>query len=165
MKMKCPYCSSGDSKVIDTREARGRIRRRRECINCQQRFTTYEMVVTLPLTVIKRDRRHQPFESEKLVTGIRKACAKRPVSKEEVEGLAEEVERELYEMGQPEVESALIGKLVLERLRELDDVAYLRFASVHRRFPDVDTLAEEIEDYREWKRREEELEAQLRLSL
>lgn len=163
--MKCPYCSSGDSKVIDTREARGRIRRRRECINCQQRFTTYEMVVTLPLAVIKRDRRHQPFESEKLVTGIRKACAKRPVSKEEVEGLAEEVERELYEMGQPEVESALIGKLVLERLRELDDVAYLRFASVHRRFPDVDTLAEEIEDYREWKRREEELEAQLRLSL
>lgn len=163
--MKCPYCSSGDSKVIDTREARGRIRRRRECINCQQRFTTYEMVVTLPLAVIKRDRRHQPFESEKLVTGIRKACAKRPVSKEEVEGLAEEVERELYEIGQPEVESALIGKLVLERLRELDDVAYLRFASVHRRFPDVDTLAEEIEDYREWKRREEELEAQLRLSL
>jgi transcriptional repressor NrdR len=165
MKMKCPYCSSGDSKVIDTREARGRIRRRRECINCQQRFTTYEMVVTLPLAVIKRDRRHQPFESEKLVTGIRKACAKRPISKEEVEGLAEEVERELYEIGQPEVESALIGKLVLERLRELDDVAYLRFASVHRRFPDVDTLAEEIEDYREWKRREEELEAQLRLSL
>lgn len=163
--MKCPYCSSGDSKVIDTREARGRIRRRRECINCQQRFTTYEMVVTLPLAVIKRDRRHQPFESEKLVTGIRKACAKRPISKEEVEGLAEEVERELYEMGQPEVESALIGKIVLERLRELDDVAYLRFASVHRRFPDVDTLAEEIEDYREWKRREEELEAQLRLSL
>ncbi|MCJ7668438.1 MAG: transcriptional regulator NrdR [Anaerolineae bacterium] len=163
--MKCPYCSSGDSKVIDTREARGRIRRRRECINCQQRFTTYEMVVTLPLAVIKRDRQHQPFESEKLVTGIRKACAKRPVSKEEVEGLAEEVERELYEIGQPEVESALIGKLVLERLRELDDVAYLRFASVHRRFPDVDTLAEEIEDYREWKRREEELEAQLRLSL
>jgi transcriptional repressor NrdR len=123
------------------------------------------MVVTLPLAVIKRDRRHQPFESEKLVTGIRKACAKRPISKEEVEGLAEEVERELYEIGQPEVESALIGKLVLERLRELDDVAYLRFASVHRRFPDVDTLAEEIEDYREWKRREEELEAQLRLSL
>lgn len=163
--MKCPYCSSGDSKVIDTREARGRIRRRRECINCQQRFTTYEMVVTLPLAVIKRDRRHQPFESEKLVTGIRKACAKRPISKEEVEGLAEEVERELYEIGQPEVESALIGKIVLERLRELDDVAYLRFASVHRRFPDVDTLAEEIEDYREWKRREEELEAQLRLSL
>jgi len=130
MKMKCPYCSSGDSRVIDTREARGRIRRRR-----------------------------------KLASGIRKACAKRPISKEEVETIAGKVERELYEMGQPEVESALIGKRVLERLRELDDVAYLRFASVHRRFPDVDTLAEEIEDYKEWKRREEELEAQLRLTL
>ncbi|MFQ6000976.1 MAG: transcriptional regulator NrdR [Anaerolineae bacterium] len=165
MNMKCPYCSSGDSRVIDTREARGRIRRRRECINCHQRFTTYEMIATVPLTVIKRDGRRQPFESGKLVNGIRKACAKRAISKEQVETLAEEVERELYEMGQSEVKSALIGKLVLERLRELDDVAYLRFASVHLRFPNVDTLAEEIEDYKEWKRREEELEAQLRLSL
>lgn len=163
--MKCPYCSSGDSRVIDTREARSRIRRRRECLNCHQRFTTYEMIATVPLTVIKRDGRSQPFESAKLVSGIRKACAKQPVSEEEVEALAEEVERELYEMGQPEVESALIGKLVLERLRELDEVAYLRFASVHRRFPDADTLAEEIEDYKEWKRREEELEAQLRFTL
>jgi len=142
--MKCPYCSSGDSRVIDTRGARGRIRRRRECIHCHQRFTTYEMIATVPLTVIKRDGQRQPFESGKLVAGIRKACAKRPISKEQVETLADEVERELYEMGQPEVESALIGKLVLECLRELDDVAYLRFASVYRSFSSAEDFEREI---------------------
>lgn len=163
--MRCPYCSYPDSRVVDTRLAGERIRRRRECLSCQQRFTTYEGVTAVPLTVIKRDGRLQPFDSQKLMAGIHKACAKRPISEEAIEAIAEEVERDLYEMGQSEVKSILIGRLVLERLRGLDDVAYLRFASVHRRFPDVDTLEEEIKDYREWKRREAELEAQLRLSI
>ena len=163
--MRCPYCSYPDSRVVDTRLAGECIRRRRECPNCQQRFTTYERMATVHLKVIKRDGRRQPFDSQKLMTGIRKACAKRPVSAEAIEAIAEEVERNLYEMGRSEVKSTLIGRLVLERLRRLDDVAYLRFASVHRRFPDVDTLVEEIEDYKEWKKREAELEAQLRLSI
>ena len=163
--MKCPYCSYHDSRVIDTRAAGVQIRRRRECLHCHQRFTTYESTAGPPLTVVKRDGRRQPFEREKLIAGVRKACAKRPVSEEATEALAEEVEQELLALGRAEVESALIGRMVMGRLRELDEVAYLRFASVHHRFPDVDTLVEEIEEFREWKRREAELQAQMRLNI
>jgi len=115
--------------------------------------------------VVKRDGRREEFDREKLLEGILKACAKRPIAAEVVEGLAGEVEAELYKLGWAEVDSRLIGEMVMERLRKLDDVAYVRFASVYRRFADVESLAEEIDELRERRRREEELKAQLRLSL
>ena len=163
--MKCPYCKKKDTKVIDTREVGEGIRRRRECKICQQRFTTYERVAKTSLLVVKTDGRREPFDSEKLLKGILRACAKRPIPTETLEQMVNDIEKELYELGRAEVESEVIGRMVMERLRELDDVAYVRFASVYRRFQDVDSLAEEIEDFKEWKRREAELEAQLRLRL
>jgi transcriptional repressor NrdR len=163
--MKCSYCRKKDTKVIDTREVGEGIRRRRECKSCQQRFTTYERVARTSLQVVKRDGRREPFDSEKLLSGILRACAKRPIPTETLEQMVKDIERELYELGRAEVESEVIGKMVMRRLRELDDVAYVRFASVYRRFQDVDSLAEEIEEFKEWKRREAELEAQLRLEL
>lgn len=163
--MKCPYCAESDSRVIDTREVGDAIRRRRECLSCGQRFTTYERAASVSLMVVKRDGRREEFDREKLLEGILKACAKRPIAAEVVEGLAGEVEAELYKLGWAEVDSRLIGEMVMERLRKLDDVAYVRFASVYRRFADVESLAEEIEGLRERRRREEELKAQLRLSL
>ncbi len=163
--MKCPYCGKKATKVIDTREVGEGIRRRRECKSCQQRFTTYERVATASLQVVKRDGRREPFDSGKLLKGILRACAKRPIPTETLEQMVKDIERDLYELGRAEVESEVIGRMVMEHLRELDDVAYVRFASVYRRFQDVDTLAEEIEEFKEWKRREAELEAQLRLEL
>jgi transcriptional repressor NrdR len=163
--MKCPYCGESDTRVIDTREVGEGIRRRRECQGCQQRFTTYERVAKISLMVAKRDGRREPFDSEKLLNGILKACAKRPVPLETLQLMVKDVERALYELGQAEVESEQIGKMVMGRLRELDDVAYVRYASVYRRFQDVDTLAEEIEEFKEWKRREAEHKAQLPLEL
>jgi transcriptional repressor NrdR len=163
--MKCPYCANRDTKVIDTREVGEGIRRRRECKTCQQRFTTYERVAKTSLQVVKSDGRREPFDGEKLLKGILRACAKRPIPTETLEEMVKDIERELYELGRAEVESEVIGKMVIKRLRELDDVAYVRFASVYRRFQDVDSLAEEIEEFKEWKRREAELEAQLRLEL
>jgi transcriptional repressor NrdR len=163
--MKCPYCAKRGTRVIDTREVGEGIRRRRECKSCQQRFTTYERVAKTSLLVVKRDGRREPFDSEKLLKGILRACAKRPIPTETLEQMVKDIEKELYELGRAEVESDVIGKMVMKRLRELDDVAYVRFASVYRRFQDVDSLAEEIEEFKEWKRREAELEAQLRLEL
>jgi len=163
--MKCPYCANKDTRVIDTREVGEGIRRRRECKTCQQRFTTYERVAKTSLQVAKSDGRREPFDGEKLLKGILRACAKRPIPTETLEEIVKDIERELYELGRAEVESEVIGKMVMRRLRELDDVAYVRFASVYRRFQDVDSLAEEIEEFKEWKRREAELEAQLRLEL
>lgn len=163
--MKCPYCAESDSRVIDTRGVSDAIRRRRECLSCGQRFTTYERAASVSLMVVKRDGRREGFDRGKLLEGIRKACANLPIPAEVVEGLAGEVEAELYKLGRAEVDSLLIGEMVMERLRELDDVAYVRFASVYRRFADVETLAEEIEELMERRRREEELKAQLRLSL
>jgi transcriptional repressor NrdR len=163
--MKCPYCNKKDTRVIDTREVGEGIRRRRECKSCQQRFTTYERVAKTSLMVAKRDGRREPFDSDKLLKGILRACAKRPIPIETLEQMVKDIERELYELGQAEVPSERIGQMVTSHLRELDDVAYVRFASVYRRFQDVDTLADEIEEFKEWKRREAELEAQLPLEL
>lgn len=163
--MKCPYCEKKDTRVIDTREVGEGVRRRRECKSCQQRFTTYERVARTSLLVAKRDGRREPFDSEKLLKGILRACAKRPIPTETLEQMVRDIEKELYELGRAEIESEIIGRIVMRRLRELDDVAYVRFASVYRRFQDVDSLAEEIEEFKEWKRREAELEAQLRLEL
>jgi transcriptional repressor NrdR len=161
--MKCPYCSFPDSKVIDTREVGSGIRRRRECESCRQRYTTYERVAPLHLMVIKNDGRREEFSREKIFKSIQVACVKRPVSSEQIEQVVGEIETELFTVGHAEIQSTLIGQKVMEKLRTLDDVAYVRFASVYRKFADVDTLAEEIKALKERKQREEELKAQLKL--
>ncbi len=163
--MKCPYCSSEKSKVIDTRQIGEGIRRRRQCDSCRQRFTTYERVAPVNLMVIKADQRREEFDRDKLFAGISNACAKRPVPMETIAKLVEDVETSLYDLEQAEVESRVIGEMVMERLRHIDDVAYVRFASVYRRFHDVDTLAEEINNLKKRKELEEQLKRQLRLAL
>mgnify|MGYP005840873571 FL=1 len=149
--MRCPYCQEGDSRVIDTREVGNTIRRRRECTRCGQRFTTYERLSPVSLFVVKRDGRREPFDREKLYHGIYKACTKRPISEEQIEKLVSRIESELFALGKAEVESKVIGEMVMEQLRDLDDVAYVRFASVYRRFKDVDGLVEEIKEFKKWK--------------
>ena len=163
--MKCPYCIQGDTKVIDTRQTGEGIRRRRECLACGRRFTTYERAAPVNLLVVKRDGRREEFDREKLMGGLRKACAKRPISADTLEQIVAEIEGELYGLDEAEVESRLIGEKVMARLRTLDDVAYVRFSSVYRHFADVECLADEIERLLETKRREEELKRQLRLAL
>lgn len=153
--MKCPYCGKRDSRVVDTREAGDGIRRRRECKVCEQRFTTYERVHSAPVMVIKRDGRREPFDREKLLQGVHNACAKRPIPIEDIERLADEVEDYIRSLGKSEVSSQVVGEQVISRLRQLDDVAYVRFASVYRRFADVESLAQEIEKLLEQRSREE----------
>jgi len=163
--MRCPYCEHEESKVLDSRpvEDGAAIRRRRECLHCGRRFTTYERVDHVPLMVVKRDGRREPFSHEKILAGLVKAAGKRPVSMDALEGLVEEVEREIRNGGAREIQSLAIGKMVMERLRHLDDVAFVRFASEHRRFEDVDTLVEEIETLKARKAREAAGRAQVPL--
>ena len=142
--MKCPYCSSDDSKVTDSRAMEGGIRRRRECLSCGQRFTTIERVELGSLLVVKKDGRREEFSREKVLVGIRKACEKRPIPLGAIEALADEVEAQAYAQGKAEVPTSAIGELVMARLRDLDEVAYIRFASVYRAFRDVDDLKEEL---------------------
>jgi len=163
--MKCPFCASTSSRVIDTRDAEGGIRRRRECEECERRFTTYERVAPLRLMVVKRDGRREPFERNKIVSGIQIACAKRPVETEAIEELVSSIEQELYHRGTREITSREIGEMVMLGLRKLDDVAYIRFATIYRHFADVDDLAEEIEELVERRQREEISKAQLKLDL
>ncbi|MBI1800734.1 MAG: transcriptional repressor NrdR [Chloroflexi bacterium] len=163
--MKCPYCSAADSKVIDTREVGSGIRRRRECLHCRQRFTTYERVASIHIMVLKNDGRREEFSHDKLFKSIQVACVKRPISMEQIEQTVNEIEAALFGLGSAEITSAVIGQKVIERLREMDDVAYVRFASVYRKFADVDSLAEEIRVLKERKQREEEEKAQLKLSI
>lgn len=163
--MKCPFCASISSRVIDTRDAEGGIRRRRECEACGRRFTTYERVAPLRLMVVKRDGRREPFERNKIVNGIQIACAKRPVETEAIEELVSSIEQELYHRGTREITSREIGEMVMIGLRKLDDVAYIRFATIYRHFADVDDLAEEIEELVERRQREEISKAQLKLDL
>jgi len=151
--MRCPYCKEGDTRVIDTREVRDAVRRRRECLSCGQRFTTYERIAPVSLLVVKRDGRREQFDREKLYRGVYKACAKRPISDEAIDALVGRVENGVFALGKAEVESKVIGQMVMEQLRVLDDVAYVRFASVYRRFKDVDGLVEEIAEFKKWKRR------------
>jgi len=152
--MRCPYCQEGDSRVIDSREVGNSIRRRRECIRCGQRFTTYERLQPVSLLVVKRDGRREPFDREKLYRGIYTACAKRPISDEQIEAVVAHVENGLFGLGKSEVESKTIGQMVMDQLRGLDDVAYVRFASVYRRFKDIDGLVEEINSLRKSKERD-----------
>ena len=144
--MKCPFCGSSASRVVDTREVGDNIRRRRECQNCHQRYTTYEQKAKVNLFVAKRDGRREAFDRQKLFDGIWKACAKRPIASETVEELVGDIESALYALGQSEVSSRAIGELVMDRLRDLDEVAYVRFASVYRSFADLEALKREVDD-------------------
>lgn len=162
--MRCPYCSEA-SHVVDTREVSSAIRRRRECDGCLQRFTTYERIAAANLQVVKSDGRREDFDREKLIRGLRLACVKRPVSADTIESIAGDIEGQLFRLGRSEVPGELVGELVMVRLRELDDVAYVRFASVYRRFTDLEVLAEEIERLRESKLSTEERKHQMALGL
>ena len=144
--MKCPFCGSADSRVIDTREVGDGIRRRRECQACHERFTTYERVARVNLLVTKRDGRREPFDRDKLSEGIRIACAKRPIPSERIEELVDGIESSLYRLGKAEVPSRVVGEMVMDHLRELDGVAYVRFASVYRSFADLQTLKREVDE-------------------
>jgi len=143
--MNCPYCDYSDCKVIDSREVNDGIRRRRQCLSCGSRFTTYERLQPASLFVIKKDERREEFNRNKLLTGIRKACEKRPLPTGIVDKLADDIEAELYRQGKAEVPSAAIGDMVMERLRSLDHIAYIRFASVYREFADITTLKQEVD--------------------
>lgn len=163
--MNCPFCASTNSRVIDTRSAEGGIRRRRECEDCGRRFTTYERVVPLRLMVIKQDGRREPFDRDKIVRGVQAACAKRPIATEAIEELVSGIESELYHRGSREVTSREIGEMVMQNLRRLDEVAYIRFATIYRKFADVEDLADEIDSLMERRQREAILKAQMRLDL
>ncbi len=143
--MKCPYCEHQDSRVIDSREASDGIRRRRQCTRCSQRFTTYERLQPLVMFVVKKDQRREEFSKDKLLGGLRKACEKRPLPAATVEELADEIESDLIALGRAEVSSTVIGDMVMEKLRKLDKIAYIRFASVYRDFTDIDALKSELE--------------------
>lgn len=144
--MKCPYCSYEESKVIDSRpvEEGNSIRRRRECLKCGERFTTYEKIESISLIVVKKDGTREPFDREKLLAGLLRACQKRPVSVEQLEVLVDEVEASLSNSLDREVTSHHIGELVMNRLKAIDEVSYVRFASVYRQFKDINTFMEEL---------------------
>jgi len=144
--MKCPFCAFAESKVIDSRPAEegATIRRRRECLTCQKRFTTYETMERLPLLVIKRNGTRQPFDKVKLVEGLLRACEKRPVALGDIETIANEIEQELQNRMEREISAIEVGELVMDKLRGLDEVAYVRFASVYRQFKDISTFRDEV---------------------
>lgn len=144
--MKCPFCDFQDSKVIDSRptEEGSSIRRRRECISCGKRFTTYEKVESLPIMVIKKDETREPFDREKILTGIIHACRKRQVSMEKMVEMVDNIESELQNMMDREITSTQIGEMVMSELKKTDDVAYVRFASVYRQFKDINTFLSEV---------------------
>jgi len=145
--MKCPYCRQDDDKVIDTSAIEGGaiVRRRRQCLNCERRFTTYERIEQHPLKVIKKDGRRVPFDREKIRSGLERACEKRPVSAEAIDTLVSDAESDVYQNFEREVPSGYIGEFVIDRLRQLDQVAYVRFASVYRAFKDASDFVEEVE--------------------
>ena len=144
--MKCPYCAHLESKVVDSRPAEegSSIRRRRECLECHKRFTTYEIVESLPLMVVKRDGSRQAFDRNKLLNSMLKACEKRSVSMETLEKIADEIEQSLQNELEREVRSTEIGELVMEKLKDVDEVAYVRFASVYRKFKDINSFVAEL---------------------
>ncbi len=144
--MKCPFCGYEESKVVDSRptDEGERIRRRRECLKCTKRFTTYELIESLPIIVIKKDKSRQPFSREKLLAGLLRACEKRPISLDTLERLIDEIESGIQNSLDREVSSYKIGELVMEKLRGLDEVAYIRFVSVYRQFEDVDSFMDEL---------------------
>ena len=144
--MKCPFCSFEESKVIDSRptDEGQRIRRRRECLSCGKRFTTYEIIESLPIIVIKKDKSRETFNRYKLMTGLLRACEKRPVSIDTLDNMIDEIETTLQNSLDREVSSEKIGQLVMEKLKKIDEVAYVRFASVYRQFKDINTFMREL---------------------
>jgi len=144
--VKCPYCNEADTKVIDSRPAddNSSIRRRRQCEHCGKRFTTYEKLETMPLMVIKKDNSREAFDRSKIEAGILHSCHKRPVSTQQINAVVDEIENQVFNREEKEVETSVIGEMVMEKLQKLDEVAYVRFASVYREFKDVNTFVDEI---------------------
>lgn len=144
--MRCPFCGSQEDRVVDTRSSKeGRaIRRRRECLSCEKRFTTYESIELVPRQVVKRDGRREPFDRQKLLLGIVTACTKRPVNLETIEGIVDRIEERIEELGTAEIPSEWLGEQVMEELQKVDQVAYVRFASVYRKFQDVTEFMDEL---------------------
>ncbi|MGC8780501.1 MAG: transcriptional regulator NrdR [Anaerolineae bacterium] len=145
--MQCPYCGHADSRVVDTRTTSDGIRRRRECLACRKRFTTYEQI-SEALIVVKRDGRREPFDRHKLLQGIRIACAKRPIAMADIERAVDQIEEHLFSLGKAEVRSEVIGELVLAKLKELDPLAYIRYAIVYMEMEDVESLQRELDRLR-----------------
>ncbi len=145
--MKCPFCEHTETKVIDSRhtEEGHAIRRRRECDKCSKRFTTYEKIEEMTLMVVKKDGRREPFDRTKVLSGIIKACEKRPVAMADIERVVNDIERGLNNLMEKEIPSSFVGELIMDKLKELDEVAYVRFASVYRQFTDVNTFVAEVE--------------------
>ncbi|HAN44329.1 MAG TPA: transcriptional regulator NrdR [Ruminococcaceae bacterium] len=146
--MKCPFCSFPETKVIDSRptDENEKIRRRRECLSCEKRFTTYEIVETTPIVVIKRDKSREAFDRNKLINGLLRACEKRQVSSKTLEEIADEIEATIANMLVKEISSEKIGELAMDKLKSIDQVAYIRFASVYRQFKDIDSFKAELEE-------------------
>jgi transcriptional regulator nrdR len=146
MEMKCPFCGYAESKVMDSRptDEGSRIRRRRECLQCGKRFTTYEIIESLPIIVVKRDKSREAFDRDKLLTGMLRACQKRPVSIETLEKVIDDIEAQIQNSLEREVTSRRIGEYAMEKLKDIDEVAYVRFASVYREFKDINSFHEEI---------------------
>lgn len=146
--MKCPFCSHEEDKVVDSRSSKEgtAVRRRRECLQCEKRFTTYEYIENVPLTIIKNDQRREPYDRQKLMSGIVSACKKRPVSMKKIESIVDRIEDEVSKLSRTEVPSQEIGEMVMRELSGVDDVAYVRFASVYRKFNDRDEFISEVKE-------------------
>ena len=144
--MRCPYCFYEESKVVDSRSAEdyNAVRRRRECLNCSKRYTTYEKVENIPLVIIKKNKTRETFDREKVLAGIITACQKRPVTAAQMEAIADEIEQQLLNSLEREIPSSTIGELVMQKLKDVDEVAYVRFASVYRQFKDINTFMSEL---------------------
>ena len=147
--MKCPFCGEENTRVIDSRpsDESNSIRRRRQCDSCKKRFTTYEKVESIPLIVVKKDNNREPYDRSKIEAGILRSCHKRPISVDQIRQIADEIENEIYRMEEKEIASSAIGEIVMEKLRKLDPVAYVRFASVYREFKDVNTFMNELKQF------------------
>lgn len=147
--MKCPFCGYGDSKVLDTRptDEGNTIRRRRECLNCQKRFTTYEKIEQSPIMVIKKDGNRQAFDREKIIRGMIKSCEKRPVSAADIEEAVNNIEKKIENSMKKEISSLEVGEMVMDELKDLDEVSYVRFASVYREFKDLQSFVDELENF------------------
>ena len=146
--MKCPFCDNKETKVVDKRDSDGMTRRRRECLKCKKRFTTYEKVETINLVVLKKDNTRERFDKEKLKAGIQKACEKRPIPIEKIEQIVDKIEAQLLLLKRKEIPTSLIGEKVMVELKKLDNIAYIRFASVYRDFKDIDDFKKEIKQLR-----------------
>lgn len=143
--MQCPHCGWVESKVIDSRDNGETVQRRRRCERCNERFTTVERIVLNELTIVKRDGRREPFRREKLEAGLRHACQKRPIAVGQLEAIVRDIENELYKLGKAEIESSVVGEMAMERLRKIDAIAYIRFASVYRSYPNLSAMRDEMD--------------------